>query len=539
MLPGLRVAWITTCLVAAPALAGCSLNSHGDADEVVALDGSPDDLSVVDVSAEPKPDVSKEAAVDAVVDKATDPALDLPTDTVHEPPDDVITCFPGTKPCGADCVKLDDPATGCGSDGCDPCPISNATAACKNESCVIGSCNTDYADCNGQDVDGCEEYLGSLQSCGACYKACGVANGAAACVNKACTVSSCLAGFEDCNKNVADGCEASLKSAQNCGACGVPCIGTGSETKTCATGQCKVSSCPAGWEDCNQQASDGCEVNLNTVQNCGACGAVCALPHAQTTCTSGACTFASCDSGYASCDGSTANGCEVDVVHDPANCGGCGAACSANHATLAVCNGGSCTSNCQVGWGDCNGPSPPATSDGCESHLTVDLANCGACGRACSTTNASSTTCQASTCVPVCNSGFENCNKPAAPAADDGCESSTANPSIYNCGGCGISCGTNHVASGLCQSGQCVLTCNAGWGDCDKTAPAPGGNNGCEMNVSNNVDNCGACGRACSSTKVLWRSCSNGKCNSPCDWGYGNFNQPAAPAADDGCEYKF
>jgi hypothetical protein len=534
MLPRLRDAWSVIRFFSATVLAGCSLNTHGEASDLPMLDGSPDDLSVVDVTSEPKPDVSSEAGLDVVIDTVVDPT----TDPLTDPGEDAPYCFPGSKPCGSTCVKTDDPATGCGSDECSSCPIANATAVCKAEVCTIGACNVGYADCNGDNTDGCEVYLGSLQSCGACYKSCAVANGSAACVNSACTIGSCLNGFADCNGLAADGCEASLKSAQNCGTCATACLSVGSTAMSCATGECKVSSCALGWEDCNQQPSDGCEVDLHSVQNCGACGAICALPHALTACSSGTCTFASCESGWADCDGSTANGCETDLAHDPLHCGACAAVCNTTQVTQAVCSAGACSSICAVGWGDCNSPAPPVSSDGCETHITSEAANCGACGRACSTANASSTSCQSGTCVPVCVAGYENCNKPASPSADDGCESSTAIPSIYNCGGCGISCGTNNVASGLCQAGQCVLTCDSGWGDCNNTAPAAGGNDGCEMDVSKNVNNCGACGRACSTANTLWRSCSDGKCNSPCNLGYANLILPAAPTADDGCEKK-
>lgn len=539
MSPGLRDTSSLSLLLATALIVGCSLNTHGEASDLPTLDGSADGLSVVDASSEPNADVSAEVGLDVVSDKVLDTSTDPLTDPSGDPGEDAPNCFPGTKPCGSTCVKMDDPATGCGSDGCDPCPSANATAVCQAEACAIGACNGGFADCNGDVADGCEANLGSLQSCGACYKACDVANGAAACVNGACTVASCLNGFADCNGLVTDGCEASLKSTANCGTCGVVCVGVGSTTKSCATGECKVSSCSLGWEDCNQQSADGCEADLHTVQNCGSCGAVCALPHAMTACSSGTCTLAGCEAGWSDCDASPANGCEVDVAHDPLHCGACNGVCNTSHATQAVCNGGACTSICEVGWADCNSPAPPASSNGCETHVTSDTANCGACGRACSTAHATSTSCQTATCVPVCTSGFENCNKPASPAADDGCESPIATPTIYNCGGCGISCGSNHVTSGQCQAGQCVLTCNAGWGDCDKTGPAPGGNDGCEMDLSKNVDNCGACGRACSSANTLWRSCSNGRCNSGCNWGYGNFSMPAAPAADDGCEHKF
>jgi hypothetical protein len=46
-------------------------------------------------------------------------------------------------------------------------------------------------------------------------------------------------------------------------------------------------SCEPGWTDCNQQIGDGCEADLQVdVQNCGACGEICAQGEA---CMSGQC----------------------------------------------------------------------------------------------------------------------------------------------------------------------------------------------------------------------------------------------------------
>jgi hypothetical protein len=46
----------------------------------------------------------------------------------------------------------------------------------------------------------------------------------------------------------------------------------------------------------------------------------------------------SCPGGRADCDGSAANGCEVDLMKDPANCGACHHACMDGEH----CRGGAC-----------------------------------------------------------------------------------------------------------------------------------------------------------------------------------------------------
>jgi len=71
------------------------------------------------------------------------------------------------------------------------------------------------------------------------------------------------------------------------------------------------------------------------------------------------------------------------VPNDVANCGVCGNDCTNLHATSApVCDNGQCTFPalvCQPGWGHCSSNA----SDGCETDLSQP-ANCGGCGNACS-----------------------------------------------------------------------------------------------------------------------------------------------------------
>lgn len=58
-------------------------------------------------------------------------------------------------------------------------------------------------------------------------------------------------------------------------------------TGTTVNGTCTIQFCTAGFADCNAQAADGCEANVNTdTNNCGACGRVCG---AGKICVSGIC----------------------------------------------------------------------------------------------------------------------------------------------------------------------------------------------------------------------------------------------------------
>jgi hypothetical protein len=116
------------------------------------------------------------------------------------------------------------------------------------------------------------------------------------------------------------------------GACG------GGEEPQGATGTGAPGlSCPAGFDDCDGEMENGCEAALRTsLAHCGACGAECHAPDgADASCQAGTCSFV-CTAGRADCDGEAKNGCEVDLFDDAANCGACGVACA------ATCDGGTC-----------------------------------------------------------------------------------------------------------------------------------------------------------------------------------------------------
>ncbi len=61
-------------------------------------------------------------------------------------------------------------------------------------------------------------------------------------------------------------------------------------------------------------------------------------------------------------------------------------------------------------------------------------------------------------------------------------------------------CDGGGVANGSCAA--CKLSCNAGYGDCDK-----GAGNGCEAKLASDPNNCGGCGKSCGG-----EACVNGAC---------------------------
>jgi hypothetical protein len=94
----------------------------------------------------------------------------------------------------------------------------------------------------------------------------------------------------------------------------------------------------------------------------------------------------------------------VDPATDVANCGGCGAACTAAPPNaVPVCRDRACAFECKPGFMRCG--------DVCVD-VRIDLLNCGGCAKACPfTASRSHPVCAAGTCGAECNLGFVACDE--------------------------------------------------------------------------------------------------------------------------------
>ncbi len=142
-----------------------------------------------------------------------------------------------------------------------------------------------------------------------------------------------------------------------------------------------------------------------------------------------------------------------------------------------------CGNICQAaGTKDCGGTS-------C-TNIGSDPNNCGDCSVVCSSNNMASRTCGGGNCNGACIVGFADCN---GSKQTDGCETNL-NTSVSNCGSCGTACAIPN-GTPKCQSGSCqILACNAPYADCNGLVA-----DGCEVNRSSDVNNCGGCGIKCAS----------------------------------------
>ena len=135
-------------------------------------------------------------------------------------------------------------------------------------------------------------------------------------------------------------CTNVTKNQDHCGDCSTRCS-LANSAAVCTDSQCSIGQCNSGWADCNDAGADGCERSVSSdVLNCGACGNVCPSgEHSTATCIGGQCGLA-CEGNFADCDKAPENGCEMNLLSSPSNCGACGKSC--NSAAGEICVQGSC-----------------------------------------------------------------------------------------------------------------------------------------------------------------------------------------------------
>jgi hypothetical protein len=404
------------------------------------------------------------------------------------------------------------------------CSLANASARCQDSECRVDTCKPGFSDCDGKPDNGCEQALDTLKACGACGKSCSAQHAATDCADARCTFVGCSAGYGDCNDDGkqldgGDGCETDLSSAQNCGACGKTCSGS---TPYCSGGKCSSVNCPADKADCDGD-NVSCETDLHSTSNCGACGARCgSLANADVSCATGSCV-PTCRAGFKNCDNAQQNGCETDV-RTVDNCGDCGTSCNYANASTACSDGACRLVGCLAGYGECD---DELSGNGCESRLNTNT-NCGQCGRSCELQNASETCSSGSCQVASCAAGYGNCDGSAA----NGCEIHLTNDS-KNCGGCKQACGNGFS----CQNSKCVCTSDANCGSGQSCC------NGSCVDTRSNAGNCGSCGNACASgSGCCSGSCKDlsgdkdncGSCGNRCDSNSNRCSSGRCRCTDDG-----
>jgi hypothetical protein len=178
---------------------------------------------------------------------------------------------------------------------------------------------------------------------------------------------------------------------------------------------------------------------------------------------------------------------------------GCSPSACASGTTCRDLPGGgfTCVQGCQTN-ADCSGVASTCCANTCVD-VTRDVLDCGSCGTACPTPANATPRCALGTCdYATCLAGYADCDGDRR----TGCELNVRDDP-QNCGACGRACSTANVPTPVCSSGACTGACRSGWGDCNRDLQS----DGCETPLDTS-DNCGACGHACGASQT----CDNGAC---------------------------
>lgn len=100
-----------------------------------------------------------------------------------------------------------------------------------------------------------------------------------------------------------------------------------------------------------------------------------------------------------------------------------------------------------------------------------------------------------------CGLGLASCDMDVS----NGCEVNITTD-ISNCGGCGIGCALDN-ATALCAASSCLIdSCDQGFGSCDGTIAT-----GCETNTDTSMQHCGGCDQSCDYDNAS-AQCDTGSC---------------------------
>jgi hypothetical protein len=180
-----------------------------------------------------------------------------------------------------------------------------------------------------------------------------------------------------------------------------------------------------------------------------------------------------------------------DVAPVDTAIGGCASCPDVAHGS-ATCTDGVCGFACHTGYVDCDGK----PENGCEVGILEDVSHCGGCGQKCADVGNGSPSCSAGKCVAVCDPGWMICQADQA-VCDMNVESDAT-----HCGDCTTACSGGPNAAPECFEGGCRLNCNTGFADCNGNA-----SDGCEVNIQNDSEHCGACGISCNGGQCINAAC--------------------------------
>lgn len=292
-------------------------------------------------------------------------------------PEGHTTCVGSRFSCDVDLLTDRHNCGACGA-AC-PAPTNREYYECVDGQCVLQCDQTSSQptlDCDGFIDNGCESNKSANDSCGACGVTCD--DPAKPCVDRGAGDYGC--GCKGSQTYCAGSCVDTRTNNTHCSQCFNPCPPGELPPSLhmyygCDKSECGHLKCEKDWGNCDDDPDNGCETDLTLPDNCGFCDNQC--PEGQG-CRQDAAFYLArtcmCSPGLTFCSTNGDSGTCNDLSSDPNNCGGCGVTCS------SVCVNGMCQMSCgATGYADCNG----SESDGCEVNVTSDPSNCGGCGITC------------------------------------------------------------------------------------------------------------------------------------------------------------
>jgi hypothetical protein len=102
-----------------------------------------------------------------------------------------------------------------------------------------------------------------------------------------------------------------------------------------AAGNGAGDDCPVGFGECDNDPTTVCEQNLSLITSCGDCKTTCSSTNGTTVCENQKCVLKGCDAGYADCNSNADDACETALTNNATNCGACGRDCTALGSTCA------------------------------------------------------------------------------------------------------------------------------------------------------------------------------------------------------------